>query len=184
MGSVVGVLALGGIVVMGLIRLDYEAKPEVLNALGLNPVVAWKGKQAPGFRLRNMRTGQPTALSSYRGKVVLLDFWASWCGPCRKQLPILQRLHTDATLRDKIQIVTINMKETAPSAAVMAYVRREGFTFPVLKGTPEVVTTYKVWFFPAMVLLSPKGKVVYTGAEFHTEAKIRAQIQQALVPNE
>ncbi len=177
--GLLAVVALGGLVVYGLIHLEYEAKPEVLNVLGLNPVVKWKGKPAPAFQLKSLRTSKPVALKDFRGKVVLLDFWASWCPGCRRQLKVLQRLQDDKLLRKKLVILAINMKESVPPKAVLGFVQSRQYTFPVLLGTEDIVKSYGIWFFPAMVLVSPKGQVVYTGAEFHTEKKVRELIQRA-----
>lgn len=178
-----GLLALAGlgaVVVHGLIHFEYESKPEVLNFLGLNPVVKWKGKQAPAFRLQSLRSSKKVALADFRGKVVLMDFWSTWCPGCRRQLKVLQRLHDDKTLRKNVQILTINMKESVPPKVVLGFLKSRLYTFPVLLGTEDMIKAYGIWFFPTMVLISPKGQVIYTGAEFHTEAKVRKLIQKAL----
>ncbi len=170
---ILGVLLVTGILLHGLLHWDYESKPDVFNMLGLNPAVRWKGKLAPNFQLRELHTGKLISLQQYRGKVVILDFWASWCPGCRKQLKVLQRIHRDKKIATKVRILSINMKETAPPKAVREFLRVRDLTFPVLLATKKVVQDYKIWFFPAMVIISPTGQVVYSGAEFHTESKIR-----------
>lgn len=177
---VLALVLLGWIGVQAILHRNYEAKPKVFNMLGLNPTTYWKTKQAPDFKLKEMHTGKLVQLSQFRGKVVLLDFWASWCHSCQKQLRVLQSLHNDPTLRNRLQILSINMKESIPPAAVTAFVRKQGYTFPVLFGTEDVVKTYKIWFFPVMVLISPTGKILYTGAEFHSEASVRKLMQAAI----
>lgn len=176
-------LALVIFVAVGLwfaVNLEYESKPEVLNFLGFNPVKKWQGEQAPDFTLRELKTGKKVELRSLRGKAVLLEFWATWCPPCLKQLPILQKLSQDPAFSKKISIYTINMKEMVDNVPehVSRFAKRHGFTMPILLGTKEVVKRYKIWFFPTMVLISADGKVLYTGAEFHTEKKVRALLKR------
>ena len=168
-----------GFLVNGLIHWKYDAKPEVFNWLGLNPTNKYKGKEAPNFKLVELHTNKVVTLKQHRGKVVVLDFWASWCGGCQKQLAVLQRIHKDPIMSKKVTILSINMKETAPPKYVKKFLKARGFTFPVLLATKKVVQDYKIWFFPAMVVISPKGKVIYSGAEYHTEPKVRRILRKA-----
>src|SRR5690606_2699329 len=68
---------------------------------------ALEGRAAPDFGLPTVDGGMLT-LSDHSGKVVLLDFWTTWCPPCRKQMPALQELADDPTLTDRLQIVSVN----------------------------------------------------------------------------
>lgn len=170
---------LSGLILYALVHFEYGARPEVYNVLGLNPTAQWVGQDAPDFTLKEMRTGRSVSLRSLRGKVVLLDFWASWCGSCRKQLPMIEKLHKDPKLSPFLRILSINMKEVLPPQGVVRLLKEKGYTFPVLKGSEAIVKKYRIWFFPALVLIDRKGKVFYSAAELHDEKKIRAWIQKA-----
>lgn len=175
-----GLLLAAGALLYALIHFEYKGREEVYNLLGLNPVAKWQGKDAPPFSLQNMRTGATLHSKQLKDKVVLLDFWASWCPSCRKQMPILERIHTDPALQGKVQVLTINMKDPYPPKAIVGYLNAKGYTFPVLKGTDALVKQYGIWFFPALVILTRGGKVFYTAAELHDEAKIRQKLKEAL----
>jgi thiol-disulfide isomerase/thioredoxin len=179
MVALVVAVVLSGVIVMALVRFDYPGRPMVYNTLGLNPTVQWVGKNAPDFQVPDLRTGKPVSLQAYQGKVILLDFWATWCGSCMKQMPIINKLHQDPALSKTLQILTINMKDPTPPATIVQFLQQRGYTFPVLKGNEAIVKTYGVWFFPALILIAPNGKVFFSAAELHDETKIRKMIALA-----
>lgn len=162
-----------------LFHWEYDAKPSLFNWLGFNPSHKFRGKRAPNFKLIELHSGKVVTLKQHRGKIVLLDFWASWCRGCQKQLAILQNLYKDLALSKKVQFLTINIKETASQKQVRAFLKKRGLTFPVLLATQKVVQDYKIWFFPLLVVINSEGRIVYTGAEFHTEPKIRKILAKA-----
>lgn len=86
---------------------------------------------APDFTLKSV-DGRPTRLSSYLGdKVILMNFWATWCGPCTQELPHLEALHRK--YKDQgLQVISIAMDGPESIANVAPFVRRTGLTFPVL----------------------------------------------------
>lgn len=180
---IAGITVGGWIVVQLILHRNYEAKPKVFNALGLNPTVYWRQKLAPDFKLKELDTNKIIQLSQFRGKPVLLEFWASWCHSCKKQLRVLQTLHNDPSFRQRVQILSINMKETISPQSIARYVKQQGYSFPVLLGTEDVVKTYKIWFFPTMVLVSPTGIVAYTGADFHSESGVRKLVTTHIPPH-
>ncbi|SJM91773.1 Redoxin domain protein [Crenothrix polyspora] len=73
------------------------------------------GQAAPQFTLPTLQQGQPTALSQYAGKVVYLDFWASWCAPCRTSFPLLNKLHEKLKAQG-FEVVAINLDEDKTKA--------------------------------------------------------------------
>ncbi len=73
------------------------------------------GQMAPNFKLPGMKTGNLMSLKSHRGKVVYLDFWASWCGPCRQSLPMLNELRKELR-RKGFEVIAVNLDEDKKDA--------------------------------------------------------------------
>ncbi|MCA9557814.1 MAG: TlpA family protein disulfide reductase [Myxococcales bacterium] len=101
-------------------------------------------------------------LAAQRGKVVVLDFWATWCPPCRKSLPALQRVHE--RFRDSPDVVVASVNTDYPAdqqRVVPAFVKKNGYTFPVLMDDPRKVVSqaYRVTSIPTLVIIDREGKV-------------------------
>jgi thiol-disulfide isomerase/thioredoxin len=149
--------------------------PDLGSAI-TDPAPKFVGKLATNFRLRNL-DGQQVALSSYKGKVVLLDFWATWCGPCRAELPILEKLHREFAAKHAA-IVTVDVGENAET--VGKYVRGEKYTFPVLLDQDEEVKwQYGLMVFPSLVVIDKRGRVTDFIGGALTEPELRAALKRA-----
>jgi cytochrome c-type biogenesis protein len=117
------------------------------------------------------------ALSSYKGKSVLLDFWATWCVPCRAELPIFQKLHRELAPKHAA-IVTVDVGENAE--AVARYVRGEEFTFPVLLDeNVQVKSQYRLIVFPSLVVIDKRGRIRDFIGGALTEKQLRAALKSA-----
>lgn len=117
--------------------------------------------------------GAPRSLANYRGKVVLLNFWATWCPPCLKEMPSMERLREKMAGRP-FEIVALNSAE--PKSDVDAYLARMKLGFPILLD-PDGVNTrrWKVFALPTSLLLDAEGRVRYalTGpVEWDEEAPV------------
>lgn len=101
--------------------------------------------------------GRTVSLPALRGKVILLDFWATWCAPCRQDIPdliALQKRHVDEGL------VVIGMSlDTLPEEAVRDFVRKAGITYPVVLAGSEIADVYAVEALPTKVLIDRSGKI-------------------------
>jgi len=94
---------------------------------------------APEFTLQSL-DGSPISLSDYRGHVVLLDFWATWCGPCRRTIPDLKELYTTHN-PDGFDVLGVAL-ERRGIENLTAYVKTSGIPYPILLGNAEVVGKY------------------------------------------
>jgi thiol-disulfide isomerase/thioredoxin len=104
--------------------------------------------------------GRPFRLRDLRGRVVLLNFWATWCAPCREEMPALERLARELGPRG-LTIVGVNVKES--KHAVEAFAREHELSFPLLlDGDGRVSARYQVFALPVTFLVDRRGRVVGT----------------------
>jgi peroxiredoxin len=122
------------------------------------------GNLAYDFTLTNSE-GNDVKLSDYRGKVVILNFWASWCGPCREEMPDFQKIQDDITAAgDKADtvILAVNMTdgqyETKDTAS--KYMQDQGYTYPLLFDDGSVSTLYQIYYIPETFILDKDGTII------------------------
>lgn len=132
------------------------------SAEALEPA-AVAGHPAPEFELKTLE-GETLSLADFKGKPVLVNFWATWCGPCRAEFPDFQRAYVDNA--DDLVIIGINNTAADQVDLVDDFVREMGATFPiVLDESGAVVETYRVLGLPTTVFIDRDGVVneVFTG---------------------
>jgi peroxiredoxin len=121
------------------------------------------GQMAPDFTVKDV-TGKQVSLSDYRGKLVFLNFWASWCAPCEKEMPDLERLQN--TFRDrKFQMLTVSV-DVNPDDAAKFYNDRH-LTMPWYSDPGRIVANkYKVNVYPETFVIDRNGHIIrhYPGA--------------------
>ncbi len=154
----IGIAAVAGLIAYSLLAHD-----------GLRP-----GGDAPDFEAR-LLDGQTLQLSALRGRVVVLDFWATWCPPCRKSLPALQRVHEHYKDSADVFVASVNTDHAVDQVRLVpAFVRKNGYSFPVLLDDAHkaVSTAYRVQSIPTLVVIDRDGKVfkVQTGIPSTDEA--------------
>jgi len=137
------------------------------------------GEAAPAFRLPTLG-GRNTTLRSLRGKVVFVDFWASWCVPCRQEFPVLQRLYARYQERG-LRVVGITVDQEAANART--FVERAGARFLILHDANRAVAErYAPPSMPTSYVIDREGILRYInrGFEASDDAKFERQIRALL----
>jgi peroxiredoxin len=139
-------------------------------------LVTDEGKPAPKFTLSTF-AGKKMSLDQFRGNVVLLDFWGTFCVPCINALPELQALHAKHAARGFTVVgVTVDDRK----ALVEKAVTRAKVTYPILQATPEVWGAYKVNALPSLVLVGRDGRIVKRFGGEADRATMLAEIERAI----
>jgi peroxiredoxin/outer membrane lipoprotein-sorting protein len=134
------------------------------------------GKPAPAFTLTGVK-GSTVSLAKYKGKVVLLDFWATWCGPCRIEMPLVQKLYAEFKAKGLV-VFGVNVRETA--AEVKGFLVKNGVGFPVLLDRDgKVAERYKAEGIPTLVIIGSDGNVSSYFTGVRDEATLREALAQA-----
>jgi len=138
-----------------------------------------EGRPAPDFALKSS-SGQNLRLSEHRGEVVMVNFWATWCGPCRQEMPLLDELYSRYQ-RVGFSLLGVNIDDNSSKA--MNMVSELGVSFPVLfDSRKEVSKLYEVEAMPVTVLIDREGTVRYVhhGYKPGYEEKYLDQIRSLL----
>ncbi|MFO7959201.1 MAG: redoxin domain-containing protein [Candidatus Brocadiia bacterium] len=141
------------------------------------------GKPAPGFTAETL-DGEEITLSELKGKAVVLDFWASWCGPCMMELPHIQEFWTEVKDRD---VVVLGINGDSDESDARGAVGDKGLTFPIVHDRDDAISdAYAVSAIPCLVLIGPDGKVIGRHVGFDPDIKevLRKDVEQALKDDE
>lgn len=144
-----------------------EAGPDDALATGLEAIgiqAIRRDIQAESFALSTLG-GPSVSLSDYRGRVVLLNFWATWCAPCVLEMPSIQTLY-DTYQEQGLEVVAVNVQEDRDIVA--AFVEEHGFSFPILlDSNGRTTSTYAVRGLPTSYLIDRTGKLIGLKVGFH-----------------
>lgn len=133
--------------------------------------------RSPDFVLTAL-DGSSLALADYRGDVVIVDFWATWCGPCRMVMPHLQSIH--AEYADKgVRVIGLSVDQAGPDT-VKSFIAKNGYTFPVAMATADLVKAYGgVPSIPTTFIIAPDGSISEKLVGVHGKADYLAAIKTA-----
>jgi thiol-disulfide isomerase/thioredoxin/outer membrane lipoprotein-sorting protein len=139
------------------------------------------GKEAPDLSLQTL-TGETVKLADLRGKIVLLDFWATWCEPCRDQMPAIAKLHRET--RDQgVVLLGVNDDETAEKA--LKWAREQGYDWPSLYDgkQKDARRKYKVDGIPTLVLIDKQGIIAeyQLGSGEIVDASVRSALKKLAI---
>jgi len=117
------------------------------------------GSTAPDFQAVELPSGRPATIENYRGKVVLLNIWATWCPPCKIEMPSMERLHQKLAGTD-FQLVAVSVDEE-DSSVVNKFVKEYGLTFPVLHNQDgSIRQIYQTTGVPESFVIDRDGVIV------------------------
>ena len=126
---------------------------------------------APAFVVERT-DGESFELRQHRGEIVVLNFWASYCPPCRAEAPVLSRAHRLLGSRGLVLGLAVD-RRSIPTAA------RLGMDYPQAVAPPELLTAYKVTMLPTTVVVAPDGQVVASFVGEITDSQITSAIEEA-----
>ena len=151
-------LAMGGMVfglIVALVGIGGAAAPDILPVAGRSAVKL--GEPAPNFQLRDL-DGHLVTLTDLRGKVVLLNFWATWCGPCRVEMPAMEQLYRTFSRKD-FEILAVST-DAQGVAVTRPFQQENRLTFPILHDDDyRVGLTYGARSLPMTFMVDRQGIV-------------------------
>jgi peroxiredoxin len=164
--AIVVLIALLGVAIVQ--AMDKKSEPDNLSQEAANMGGLKVGAKAPDFELKTL-TGETVKLSDLKGKNVMLNFWATWCPPCKAEMPAMEQFHKEAG--DKVVILAVNID---PHLDVQAFVDENKITFPIpLDAEDTVNEMYQVLSIPTTYFIDTKGNIgnKYIGAMNHDTMK-------------
>jgi peroxiredoxin len=144
-----------------------------------SPVAA--GKLAADFALKDLN-GKPVKLSSFRGKVVFLNVWATWCGPCREEMPSIEKLYQQFNKNGDLTILAVS-QDTAAADEVARYVAKNGYHFRIVLDPENLVgEAYNVTGVPETFIIDKQGRIVahHMGAFDWSRSDFRAALKELM----
>ncbi len=163
---IIAALIIGTLIVM-MIKSNIEiAEPFDTGDASSDSTIEYKsglekGKTPPDFELSTL-TGDMVKLTDYRGKKVILNFWASWCGPCKAEMPHMQKYYEKNKESANVEIIAVNMTTTERGGltGIKKFVDAYGLTFPIpLDNDGEVVDMYGVLTIPTTYMIGRDGTI-------------------------
>jgi peroxiredoxin len=136
----------------------FAARAVAALVVALPALAISSSSPAPDFTLAS-RAGKPVSLAQYKGQVVMINFWATWCGPCRQEMPHLEAIHKKYS---KMGFTMLGVNVEPDSKAADAWLSKQAtpVSFPILFDTDSKVSKlYSVAGMPSTVIVDRKGKV-------------------------
>ena len=170
--AIVGFTALlvGAVVAYNALNKQTQPGAEITQPQG------GEAQSAADFTVTDAQ-GNPVRLSDFRGRPVVLNFWSSWCPPCRQEMPEFDRAHGE--LGDEVVFMMVNLTDGARETvdAVSAFIREQGYGFPVYFDTQGTAAdAYGIMSIPATFFIDGDGNIVFS----HVGALSGAALKQAI----
>jgi peroxiredoxin len=142
-----------------LVNLVFTAEgreDDLFSRIRINPI---KGdKRVPDFSLKDL-TGKKVEIKQYKGKIIFLNFWATWCGPCKEEMPSLEVLHRQFKGENFVLLtISVDYEGLKP---VREFLNKQRYTFPVLLDpNGEILDLFEVKGIPTTFIIDKKGRVI------------------------
>jgi thiol-disulfide isomerase/thioredoxin len=147
----------------------------------MRPKSPLEGAGAPDFALPVIHGGEPgnrIRLSDLRGKTVILDFWASWCAPCRAQAPIIDKLAREHEAADDLVVVGVNTSDEHEAA--LQFARSQNLSYPMVYDEQNrVAAAYKVTGLPTLIVVDKTGKIVTVRSSVVRKKELEELVERA-----
>jgi thiol-disulfide isomerase/thioredoxin len=163
-GAVAGLVLLNGVLIVFVLMLHAHVTrsagttADEAGSSSTLPIPQFPGSETAWYRLKlEGLDGTPFDAGTLKGKVVFLNFWATWCGPCRSEMPAIQHLYEET----KDQGVTFLVVSDEERERIAGFVKKNGYTFPVYRvvGVPPEV--FRTSVIPATFIVAPDGHIAY-----------------------
>jgi peroxiredoxin len=164
-----GAAQIAGIAAVAVFTVFITWRAKVLETRldGQSETAVMVNRQAPAFSLPSL-SGQRVSLASYRGEKVVVTFWASWCGPCRMEMPALRSFYDEYHTGDaKFEILAVSLDDDRAGPAKFA--ANEKIPFPVLLDlTQQTADAYGADAIPTLYVIDEQGKVIFGRVGYDT----------------
>lgn len=137
------------------------------------------GFPAPAWQMNDL-DGHPVASTHFTGKVLVLNFWATWCPPCRRELPELEAFHRAQQTNDVVVIGAAT--DEGGAAVVTPFVRREKLSYPILLADTNVQQTFAVSTLPTTLIIGRDGRIAARYLGSLTQAELTKAVTPLLPP--
>ena len=139
------------------------------------------GDPVPAYSARTLE-GEPASLAEYEGRPVLLNVWATWCHPCREEIPALETLHGEYAPRG-LSIIGVSIDQRGEERGIREFLEEYGASYPIwLDPAGDVQGTFSIVGVPTTYLIAPDGTVLWkhVGPVRADDAELRRLIEQSL----
>ncbi|HSR56645.1 MAG TPA: TlpA disulfide reductase family protein [Candidatus Binataceae bacterium] len=181
LAAIAALFVLAGVILIVMSRGTQMLPHPATEEMTEEPPPVAAGDKAADFKLEDL-TGKTVSLSSYKGKVVFLNLWATWCGPCREEMPSMETLY-DEFKNDPDFVMLAVSQDTKGKSAVLPYVQKNGYHFEILLDPENKVgEQYNVSGVPETFIIDRKGRIVahHMGAFDWSRPDVKEALQQLL----
>ena len=161
---------------LGLVSCQGEAKSPKVGMTGIGSGIS--ANIAPDFALKDV-SGKVVSISDFKDKVIIIDFWATWCPPCQAEIPHFQSLYEDYSQKGLV-IIGVAL-DKGGIKTVKPFVEGKGVTYPIVIGTEEVVNSYGgVRGIPTTFIVDRNGKIIEKIVGYRDKSFFESAIKKLL----
>lgn len=174
---IIGAVLLALLIIGASFAYEYLSEKEQASPPSVQkPVENTQQRQlAPDFTVFDAE-GNPVSLSDFKGKPVVANFWATWCGPCKQEMPAFEKLYKE--YGDEVVFLMVNLPDGETTESVLEFVKSNGYTFPVFFDSEnDASVTYGIRSIPATLFVDSEGYVFAGYAGALSEDIIREHIE-------